>query len=169
MVLRARGGVMMGNKYFIPIRGVINRIVASSPAVGSDAHGMGRSGPSTWGIRNGLFPAIKTRERTFLPLYAFRFSIFRIFRFPNLRTLRLPSLRSPELAISFGKYLETFLFDLAVGLFPEVPGLNRRSSLQLLLLAIVLCSDPVIPSTSNYLNISKYFYFALSSQTLGCW
>ena len=99
----------MGNKYFIPIRGVIKGNDTPPPAVGSDARGMGRSGPSIYGIRNDFIPAIKTRERTFLPLYAFRFSIFRIFRFPNLRTLRLPSLRSPELAISFGKYLETFL------------------------------------------------------------
>ena len=160
---------MMGNKYFIPIRGVINRIGASSPAVGSDACGMGRSGPSICRIRKDFTPAIKTRERTFLPLYALKFSIFQIFRFPNLRTLRLPSFHSFELATSFGKDLETFSFDLAVGLFAEVPGLNRRSSLQLLLLAIVLCTDPVTPSIFNYPNTSKYFYFALSSQTLGCW
>ena len=153
---------MMGNKYFIPIRGVINGTGTSSPAVGSDACGMGRSGPSIYGIRNDFVLAIKTREQTFLPLYAFKFSSFQIFRFPNLRTLRLPSFLSFEFATSFRKESRNFSFDLIVGLFAEVLGLNRCLSLQPLLHAFVRCSDPVTPSIFNYSNTSKYFYFAFS-------
>ena len=153
---------MMGNKYFIPIRGVIKGNGTPPPAVGSDARGMGRSGPSIYGIRNGSIPAIKTRERPFLPLYAFDFSSFQIFILTNLQTLRLPSFLPFNFVTSFGKESRSFSFGFAVDLFAEVLGLNRCLSLQPLLHAFVRCSDLSTPSIFKYPNISKYFYFAFS-------
>ena len=94
MVHRARGGTMMGNKYFIPIRGVIKGNGTPPPAVGSDARGMGRSGPSIHEIRNDSIPAIKTRERPFLPLYAFDFlelSDFQTHKSSNPQASKFPS------------------------------------------------------------------------------
>ena len=153
---------MMGNKYFIPIRGVIKGNDTSPPAVGSDARGMGRSGPSIHGIRNDFIPAIKTRERPFLPLYAFDFLNFQISRPTNLQTLRLPSFLSFNFVASFDKEPISFSFGFAVDLLFEGLSLTRFLSLQLLLQAFVRCSDLSTLSTFKHPNISKCFCLAFS-------
>ena len=148
MVRWSQGGTMMGNKYFIPIRGVIKGNGASSPTVGSNARGIRRSRPFDLRDSKRLRPCYKNEGKALSS--SLRFHFLWTFRLPDSRIFkpfRLPSFFPVNLATSFGKESRGFPFGFAVDLLSEGLSLTRFLSLQLLLQALVQYSDPSNLST----------------------